>query len=264
MLRPLKQTLHGPLLHDLTPLHHRHPIRHLRHNRQVVRDEQHRQPMLPPQPIQQRQNLRLHCNIQRRRRLIRDQQPWPVHNRHRDQNPLPLPPGKLVRIILRPPLHPRQTCPPKSHLLHRRKNLRPHGSTRLTRMMRPDRLCDLRPHRHHRIQRRHRLLKDHRNLPPTSPPHRRLRKPGQVFPVKIDASRNPRSARQKPQNCQRSSRFPRPRLSHQPQRLARTDMKRNTPYCLVLAERDRQILHIQQRCRVHASNTSGNPAPSHS
>ncbi len=259
MLRRAKDLPRSTCLHNLPTPHHSNAVRHLSHHRQIMRDKQHCQPMLPPQIVQQLQNLRLHCHIQSGRRLIGDQQPWPVHNRHRDQNPLPLPPRKLMRIVLRPPLNLRQTCSSQPDILHCRKHLCPHLGSAHRRMMRPYRLGNLRPHRHHRIQRRHRLLKDHGNLAPAPPTHRLFRQNQQLLSIKQHRPRNPGSIRQQPQHRQRSRRLPRPRLAHQPQRLARIDPERDTPHSFPPAKRNRQIPHIQQRRTLfHNPNTSRN------
>ena len=90
---------------------------HLRHHRQVMRDEQHRQTMSVPQLLQQFQNLRLDRDIERRRRFIGNQQSRTVHNRHRDHDPLPHPARKLVRIVPRPP--PASAIAYLVHRLHR-------------------------------------------------------------------------------------------------------------------------------------------------
>ena len=51
---------------------------------------------------QQRQDLRLHRDVERRGRLVRDQQIRLVGERHRDHDALALAAGQLMRIALQP------------------------------------------------------------------------------------------------------------------------------------------------------------------
>ena len=59
-----------PDLDDPPEVHHRHPVRDMPHNRQVVGDEEVGEALLLLQILQQIDDLRLHRNIQRRDRLI--------------------------------------------------------------------------------------------------------------------------------------------------------------------------------------------------
>jgi hypothetical protein len=67
------------------------------YNAEIVRDEQHRHAVVPLQRLQQLQDLRLHGDVERGRRLVGDQQFRTVRERHRDHHPLALAAGKLVR-----------------------------------------------------------------------------------------------------------------------------------------------------------------------
>jgi hypothetical protein len=90
---------HLPRFDNLSAAHHGDPARNLAHNCEVVRDEQHGQPVLALKLFQQRQYLRLHRNVECSGRLVGNQQLRPVDERHRNQNALPLTAGKLVRIV---------------------------------------------------------------------------------------------------------------------------------------------------------------------
>ena len=92
------------LLDDLAVLHHADPVGDLAHDAEVVGDEQkrHAEPLL--QVLQQREDLRLHGDVERRGRLVGDQQIGLVGERHRDHHALALAAGKLVRIALEPAL----------------------------------------------------------------------------------------------------------------------------------------------------------------
>ena len=88
-----------------------------------------------------------------------------ARQRHRDHRPLPHPPAQLVRILVDRPVrqrHPHQV----QHLdrqFARRLLVQP--------LVQPDRFSDLVPDRVYRAQRRHRLLKDHRDLRPADIAH---------------------------------------------------------------------------------------------
>ena len=65
---------------------------------EVVRDQDDRELVLAPQAVEQPQDPRLHRHVERRRRLVRDQQPRPAGERDRDRDPLAHPAGELVRV----------------------------------------------------------------------------------------------------------------------------------------------------------------------
>jgi hypothetical protein len=65
-----------------------------------VGDEQDGEPERHLQVAQQPQHLGLHHHVERRRRLVGDQQPRIAGKRERDQHALALPAGQLVRVVL--------------------------------------------------------------------------------------------------------------------------------------------------------------------
>ena len=69
-------------------------------HRQVVGDEQEGDPVLALQPGDQVQHLRAHRNVQRRDRLVGDDQLRVQRQGARDADALPLPAGKLVRVAV--------------------------------------------------------------------------------------------------------------------------------------------------------------------
>ena len=88
------------VLDDLAVLHHADPLRDLAHDAEVVGDEQkrHAEPRLDV--FQQRDDLRLHGDVERRGRLVGNQQIGLVGERHGDHDALALAAGELVRIAL--------------------------------------------------------------------------------------------------------------------------------------------------------------------
>lgn len=77
-------------LHNPPCLHHVNAIRDIAHHREVVRDEQIRQPQIALQFHQQIQDLCLNRYVQRGNRFIADQQIGFEHKRPRNADALPL------------------------------------------------------------------------------------------------------------------------------------------------------------------------------
>ena len=136
-----------------------HFVGHFGDHAQIVRDEQDRHAAFVAQLAQQVENLGLDRHVERRRRLVGDQQLRIAGQRHRDHHPLPLPAGQLVRIRIDPLLgfgnadFAQQLRSPASR-----------ASALVDLLMQHDRLHDLRADREHRVERRHRLLKDHADV----------------------------------------------------------------------------------------------------
>src|SRR6202035_3605118 len=73
------------------------PITHHPHHIEIVADEQQREVILAPQPVQELQYDRLYGNIERRRRLIQHQKPWLARDGTRDADAGFLAAGELMR-----------------------------------------------------------------------------------------------------------------------------------------------------------------------
>jgi len=73
-------------------------ITHLVDNAKIVRDQQQCHTNLTLQRLNQVQDLRLHRDIECRRRLVGDHQARATGNRHGNHNPLPHATGQLMRI----------------------------------------------------------------------------------------------------------------------------------------------------------------------
>ena len=90
--------LHGAGFHDLAMVDHRHLVGCIRHHAEIVGDQQHRHLEALLQVAQQLQDLRLDGDVERRGRLVGDQQRRPADQRHGDHRPLPEPAGQLEGI----------------------------------------------------------------------------------------------------------------------------------------------------------------------
>ena len=79
---------------------HRDPVGDRRHHAEVVRDQDHGEPALSSQPVEQAQDAGLHGHVERGRRLVGDQELRSAGEGDRDRDPLPHAAGELVREAL--------------------------------------------------------------------------------------------------------------------------------------------------------------------
>ena len=145
---------HPALAHD------DHLVGDLGHHAEVVGDEHHRHAALVAQVEDQLEDLRLRRHVERCRRLVGNQQLRLERQRHGDHRPLTLPAGELEGIGTNDLLGVRQA------------NL----ANEVQRLLAPlllgkavmggEDLGDLLADAHQRIERGHRLLKDHRDARP--------------------------------------------------------------------------------------------------
>ena len=97
----LEHGLRRALLDDLAGVHDVDPVADLDEDGEVVRDEQHREAELALEFLEQREHLRLHHDVQRGRRLVRDHEVRAARERHRDHDALLLTSRELVRVVAR-------------------------------------------------------------------------------------------------------------------------------------------------------------------
>ena len=239
-----------------------------------MRDQQHRAANLALQGFDQAKNLRLDRDIQRRGRLVGDQQLRPAHERHRDHGSLAHAAGQLVRI-LRVPLFDVRNADFVQHL-----ERQPARRRRADVLLHENRLVDLIADGVHRRECRHRLLKDHAH---EAAPYAEKQAGLFVQFGNVDLSLPLRPqhdpavddpARRLHKLKKRVSRdaFPAARLSHQRERAAALDRERHVLHCAHHAvgreERHAQVAHLEQRCfggKVHfvayGSAASRKPSP---
>ena len=84
---------------DPAEIHHGDPVADVLDHGEIVRDEEIRQAELALQIDQQVDDLRLHRNIERRHRLVADDQLRPRRQRARDAEALPLSAREFVRVL---------------------------------------------------------------------------------------------------------------------------------------------------------------------
>ena len=150
----------GGLLDLSAGVHHHDPVRALRDHPEVVgdQDDAHAEALL--EIADQGEDLGLDRHVERGRRLVRDEDRGIAHERGRDHRPLAQPPRELVRIAPRAPFGVRHP-----HPLEHFDGVPPRRPGR-QREVAASHLRDLLADRHHRIERGHRLLEDHADVPP--------------------------------------------------------------------------------------------------
>ena len=243
------------LLDDLALRHDAHAVRHLAHDREIVGDEEQRHVQAFPQRAEERENLCLDRHVERRRRLVGDQEIRLVGQRHRDHDPLALPPGELVRVRPQPLLGLLQ--PHEVQQLQRPRT----GFPAAHRPVHEQDLSDLLLDRVQRVQRGHRLLEHH---PDAFAADRQQVLVGQADHFRAgDPDRAPRVARvlvrQELHHRQRRHALPRARLADQRHRLAPVDVEADAPDRLVTAEGDGQVVDLENPV-AHVADLRGSKA----
>ena len=98
MARVVEQRGRRPLLHQPAEIHHADPIAEVTHDGQVVGDEEVRQAVPVAQLDEEVEDLRLHDDVERRGRLVENDEARAGRQRARDHDALALPARELVRI----------------------------------------------------------------------------------------------------------------------------------------------------------------------
>ena len=141
-------------------VHHDDPVGELRDEPKVVRDQDGRGMRLLLRRAHHLDDLRLNGHVESRCRLVGDQHRRIVRDRHRHHRSLAHAPGELVRILLDATLRERH-----AHEVEQLDRALARLIVTDAGIVRRDRLGDLVTDREHGIERRHRILEDHRNLP---------------------------------------------------------------------------------------------------
>ena len=85
-------------LHEPPVVDHDDLVGHVRHHAEIVGDEEHRHVQLGLQVADELEDLRLDGHVQRRGRLVRDQQRRAAYQRHRDHRALAQPSRELEGV----------------------------------------------------------------------------------------------------------------------------------------------------------------------
>ena len=158
VLGVLEELEDGGLLDDLAGVHDGNVVGGLGDDAHVVRDDDHRHLVFLAQALEQVEDLGLDRHVERGRRLVGDQQLRVAGERDGDHHALAHAAGELVRIVVEASCSVRNT-----DLLEELDRALARGVL-LHVEVAPQRLRDLRSDLERRVQRRHRVLEDHRHL----------------------------------------------------------------------------------------------------
>ena len=153
MIGALEDLVGGRQLDHAAQVHDGHAVRDVADHAEVVADEQVRQVQLAAQPLEQVQHLRLDRHVQRRHRLVADDDGGLERQRARDANALALAARELVRITLRIAWVQPDLAHQPGHVI----GLVARGHQ----LVRHRRLADDLAHPHARVQRGIGILEDH-------------------------------------------------------------------------------------------------------
>ncbi len=147
-------------------------------------DEEHAGAAAALHVLDQFQDLRLRRDVERGRRLVGDQERRIEDQRGRDHHALALPAGDLMRIGGVHPLRLGQA----HRLQHRQHAAAPLGGAEIG--VDAQNLLDLVADRQHRVQRRHRLLEDHRHPVAAQRPQPLRRRRQNILALQADRARD--------------------------------------------------------------------------
>ena len=227
-----EDVFNGAALHDAAVIHHDHFVGDIGHHAEVVGDHEDRHAELFLQVLHQLEDLRLDRHIERRGRLVGDQERGPAHQGHGDHGALAQPARKLERVCLEC-FRGIRKADQAQHFLGYAV-----GLALFLGEMQPKGFADLIAHRVQGRKRGHRLLKDDRNAPAAN---------GANFPAVVLefrdvgrravgcriieqhlTARDVGDTRQNTHDRLRDDRFARAGFAHQGDGLAARDAKRNT------------------------------------
>ena len=158
MFRLVEDLTNRAFFDDNAAVHHQHARTHARDNAEVVGDHDDGGAKLLLQALQQVENLRLNGHVQRGGWFVGDNQPRVAHDGHGDHDALAHAAGKLVRILLHAALRVRN---------FNQTQLFKHDFARFrfgNAFVDAQRLDQLIADGEKRVERGHRVLKDHADL----------------------------------------------------------------------------------------------------
>src|SRR5436190_15564057 len=246
----LEDLLGRARLHDHAGVHDVHALAHAGGAAGVVGDQDQRGVAVGDERAEEVEDLRLDRHVERRRRLVGDEQLRLAGQRHRDHRPLAHTARELMRVVGEARVRARdadlveQLCGPGP------RRLAVHAEVRL------ERLADLPADGQHRIQRGHRVLEDHRDLAAANAPQRPVPEPQQVTPPEErGAAGDVTGPRQDAEQRECGHALAAARLADDAERLARADLERDAvdgvDGAAVGAELDAQPLDLEEEVRRH-------------
>ena len=168
MLRLGKHFGDRALLYDVPLLHHRDALGKVAHQVKVMGDQQYRHAVLALQLGQQVENATAQTHVQGRGGLVSQQQLRAASQCHRDHCALALPAAQLVRVARRP------ACRFEDAGARYQFNSCKPGASAGQALFQLQNFSDLVADGEQRVQRRHWLLEDHRDVLPANAAQRVL------------------------------------------------------------------------------------------
>ena len=220
---------------------------------EVVCDEHERQAEAVRQPRQQLEDLRLHHHVERRRRLVGEQDRRVAGERHRDRCALAHAAGELVREVAG------ARCRDADELEQLADVAL--GLFRVRRAVELDRLHDLVTDPLDGVERVHRALEDHRDVAPAVLGHGLLAALEDVLAAKDDPAGDAGRRRQQPHDREDRRRLAAAGLADEPEPLAVTELEAHALDGMELAaalelEPDVEVLDLEDRLRHSESSLS--------
>ncbi|MNX98889.1 hypothetical protein D3C86_1313150 [compost metagenome] len=227
-------------LHQHALLHYPHALRERTHQVQVMGDQHHRHAELGLEVAQQIQDLGADGHVERRGRLVGQQQLGPAGQRHGDHRALALAARQLVREAVEP-----VGGVADAGALEQCDGTVARGAA-VQAFVQRQRLHDLVADGVKRVQGRHRLLENHGDLGPADAPHLAVGHAQQVLALEADGALVVSVANQ-PQHGQRGHGLARPGFTDQRVALAGTQVEADLAHgargVLALAEGHGQPVH---------------------
>ena len=243
----------GRALDDLARVHDRDPVGELEQQRDVVRDEEDGEPEVPLQRLDLLHDLSLHDDVERRGRLVEHDQLRVERERDRDDHALPHPARELVRVRAYPAA---VDADELEQLLGLRER------TRLVdALVRAHCVDELVADAHHRVERVHRALEHHRDVPPAEPAHVLVALADEVLAAEDDAAAGDPARR--PQDLHHGVRdggLAAARLAGEPEDLALVDVEVDAVDGAGAPVVDRQPAQLEQRGRVRSRSRPALPS----
>src|SRR5579883_1769484 len=245
----LEERAGGRALDDPSRIHHRDLVGAPGDDAEIMRDEDEGHVALTLFARQEVEDLRLDGDVERRRRLVGDEQLGLARKRNRDRHPLPHAARHLVRELARAPLG-----LGNADLGQELDGAREGRSLREAQMLAQG-LGDLAADGEHRVERGHRVLKNDGELPPAQPPKRLARDRVEIPPLEAHASRDPRCMGQQAQHGARQHRLARARFADDAQGApggeAEAHPRNRAERPAFGRQLDREILDLEQRRPAH-------------
>ena len=222
MARRREDRLGDLRLDDAAGIHHRHALAHVGDQAEIVADHQDGGALGGAELGHQVDDLGLHRDVERRRRLVGDQQVGSAGERNGDHHALAHAARELVRVVLDASLG-RGHAHLAQRLLGAVHRLAPARA-----FVQHEHLGDLLADRRQRIERRHRLLEDHGDALAAQAPQLGCRRVLDLLAVEHDLAAGERQRpAQQAHDGQRGNALAAPEFAHQPERLAAADLERD-------------------------------------